>query len=423
MLEGRGRRVYEVQEQVVIGRSRTCHLRLEDVLVSRKHAEIFRRGESYFVRDLGSRNGTKVNGKLVSEQELKPFDCVTVGNSRLLFYTRKPRNWTGEVVGGCKIIEPVGAGATGTVYKAVQLSMDRVVALKILSEKYASDKRFIRQFIVEARTAGKIEHPNVIRVYDVGESEGAFYYTMEYVNGASLAEIVRERGRLGVREAVEIVKKVALALDYAHRQGLLHRDVKPGNILVSLDGEAKLADLGLARPVESGPDEKAIGTPLFMSPEQILGKELSPPSDLYSLGAVFYFALTGQPPFSGSSKREVMEKHLREEAVPVDGLRPDVPPGVSSIVKRLLCKSPEDRFPSARSLIDALNELEGLELETRKNYHPLISPEEETTQGAKLRAVPGSVVVGVFIVEFAVVFIISYYIGRILAQLVRIGGG
>jgi len=415
--QGKGRREFELQDRTIIGRGRDCHIKLDDPLVSRHHVEIRREGEKYFIKDLGSRNGSKLNGQRLTEAELHEFDRITMGSTRLFFYVLRPRNWKGEVIGGCEVQEPIGAGASGTVYKALQISMERIVAIKILNERYCLDKEFIRRFLEEARLAGRLEHPNVIRVYDVGEAKGAFYYTMEYVNGSSLAELVKERGAIRIGEAVEIIKRVALALDYAHRQGVLHRDVKPANILVNLEGEVKLADLGLARPVDEITEEKAVGTPLYMSPEQILGKEVSPRSDLYSLGATFYFALSGTPPHSGSTKKEVFEKQLWDDPIPIEQLRPEVPPAVSAVVHRLLAKRVEDRYPTARSVVDALNEIGQFEKPEAPTPHPLLADKEmDTTNGPPKKGATKLLWAGALILELAAAFAAFFFLGRWLAR-------
>ncbi|MHC4202434.1 MAG: serine/threonine-protein kinase, partial [Planctomycetota bacterium] len=217
---------------------------------------------------------------------------------------------------GYELIETIGAGSSGTVYKARQISMDRLVAIKVLPQKLAQDERFTERFMREARAVAKLNHPNVVTGIDVGEAGGVYYFVMEYVDGESVADRVRREGTVPEKEALEIARQVCLALDCAFKNGIVHRDIKPANILLTRGGEAKLADLGVARHAETEgvATRRVFGTPYYMSPEQARGDaEIDTRSDIYSLGATLYHLLGGKPPFHGNAPKVVMTKQVSEE--------------------------------------------------------------------------------------------------------------
>ncbi len=266
------------------------------------------------------------------------------------------------VVGGFEILAKVGEGGMGRVFKALQLNLDRTVALKILPSNLAKDEMYLERFYREARAAAKLRHPNIVSAIDVGCSDGRHYFAMEFVRGKSLAQILRERGRLPQAEAMEIVRQIALGLAHAHQSGIVHRDIKPSNIMVSRDGKAKLCDLGLARRddvdeaslVEPG---KTVGSPKYMAPEQArAGGEVDARSDLYSLGVTLFQALAGRLPFEGKTSREFMRKHVVEPAPDVREFEPEVSPAVAAVVARLLHKDPNLRYQTAAELAVALEE-------------------------------------------------------------------
>ena len=258
--------------------------------------------------------------------------------------------------GGYRLIEQIAAGSMGTVYRGRQLSLDRVVAIKILNPQLARKAQYVERFLREARAVAKLNHPNVISGIDVGEEEGLRYFVMEYAAGTTAGSLLQRGGALDETRVVRIAIQIARALQHAHEAGLVHRDVKPDNILITKDGIAKLCDLGLAkdRP-ESG---TALGTPAYISPEQARGTEdVDIRADLYSFGCTLYHMLAGVPPFSGNSK-VVMIAHLSDEATPLTELDPDISPELSGIVERLMAKNPDERYASPLQL---LGELEAFE--------------------------------------------------------------
>ena len=267
---------------------------------------------------------------------------------------------SGQQIPGYSIIGKLGAGAMATVFKAKQLSLDRTVAIKVLPRRFSNNADFIRRFYAEGRAAATLNHPNIVQAFDVGQAGEFHYFVMEYVEGSTVYDLVAEKKRLEEARAIEITLEVAEALAHAHERGLIHRDVKPKNIMLTKGGIAKLADMGLARGVadadaaeaEAG---KAFGTPYYISPEQIRGeKEIGPAADIYSLGATIYHMLTGDVPFNGKSPAEVMKRHLKTELTPPDHVNPKLTAGISQIIEMMMAKHPRDRYQNCADLVTDL---------------------------------------------------------------------
>ena len=254
-------------------------------------------------------------------------------------------------IAGYELLEKIGSGAAGTVYKARQISMDRLVAIKMLPGDLAKDKRFIERFQREARAVAKLNHPHVVTGIDVGESGGYWYFVMEYVDGESAASRVGRDEAISEKEALEITRQVSLALDHAYKNGIIHRDIKPANILMTSGGVAKLADLGVAKQGEGegGAGGRVFGTPYYMSPEQARGGgDIDIRSDIYSLGATLYHLLTGKPPFHGHPPAVVMAKQIAEEPEDPRKLNPKISRGAAALVISMMAKDRDDR-PEAPS--------------------------------------------------------------------------
>ena len=271
-----------------------------------------------------------------------------------------------DLIPGYVLEEWLGEGTMGAVYKAKQISLDRTVAVKVLTPYLAKNERYLKRFQREARAVAKLNHPNVVSGIDVGESKGCRFFVMEYVEGPTLLQMLEQEGRLDAMSATRIILQVAKALDHAHKAGLVHRDVKPANIIVTTKGNvAKLCDLGLAKEVAEGGadtgDGRAMGTPFYISPEQARGDPtIDIRSDLYSLGATYYHAVCGRPPFGGPTPAVIMAKHLTEQLVPVRQVIPAVPPGVAAAIERAMKKSRADRYQAPEEMIDDLDDvLEG----------------------------------------------------------------
>ena len=272
-----------------------------------------------------------------------------------------PDPLVGTALGEFEILEAIGRGGMGAVYKARQPSLDRLVALKVLRPPSA-DPGFAARFTREARAAARVNHPNIIEVYAVGAAGGHQYIAMELVAGGGLGRLVRRRGPLPAERAVALLKQVAAALAKAHDANLLPRDIKPANILLTADGLAKVADFGLAKRIEGDvavtQAGRVVGTSLYMAPEVAAGKPADTRSDLYSLGATFYYVLAGNPPFKGSSPTELALKHSQDPVPPLASVAPDTPTALCRLVHRLLRKKPGDRYQSAAELLDALARVE-----------------------------------------------------------------
>jgi serine/threonine-protein kinase len=271
---------------------------------------------------------------------------------------RDERRWQGqEQIAGYRLLELLGEGAMGAVYKARQLSLDRDVAIKVLSPELAKDEAYVKRFQAEAKAVARVNHTNLISGIDVGDFDGIKYLVMEYADGTTVASLIRRGGALDEERALVIAQQVARALDHAHKNGLIHRDIKPENIIITRDGVAKLCDLGLARLEGAGAEAVArMGTPAYISPEQARGDaNVDARTDLYSLGATLFHMLAGRTPYEAASAPALLAKHLTEPVPSLLQAGADVGPRTDEIVRRLLAKSPSERFAAAGEVIAALD--------------------------------------------------------------------
>jgi serine/threonine protein kinase len=242
----------------------------------------------------------------------------------------------------------------GQVFRGSDRVLDRTVAVKILAPHLAEDASAVSRFQREARSAAGLTHPSIVSVYDSGSENGWHYLVMEHVDGRTLAQIVREEGPLLPHRAAEIAAELARALSEAHAAGIVHRDVKPGNVMVTPEGQAKVVDFGIAAAVSSDSATETaavLGTVSYLAPEQVRGRRADPRSDLYALGVVLYEMLTGRPPFVADAPLAVAYKHLEEDPIPPSEVNPDVPPALEAVVLRALAKDPGDRYPSAEAVL------------------------------------------------------------------------
>jgi len=261
-----------------------------------------------------------------------------------------------QQIAGYKLEQKLGAGSMGTVYKARQLSLDREVAIKILSPHLARKPDFVERFLREARSVARLNHPNVISGIDAGEADGVRYFVMEYASGMTIGELLNRGGAMDERRTMRIAQQIARALEHAHQAGLVHRDVKPDNILITKDGVAKLCDLGLAK--DSPEEGRSLGTPAYISPEQAEGLiDVDIRSDLYSFGCTLFHMLAGRVPFEGNAK-VAMVKHLTEAPPSLKELDPSLSDGIVAVVEQLMQKDADDRYASPRELSGALEALE-----------------------------------------------------------------
>jgi serine/threonine-protein kinase len=247
-------------------------------------------------------------------------------------------------------------GGMADVFLARDQLLDRPVAVKVLFPEFATDPSFVERFRREAQSAANLNHPNIVSVFDWGQEQGTYFIVMEYVDGRSLAGILGTEGPLHPQRAAEVTSDIAAALGFAHRNGVIHRDVKPGNVLISPQGQVKVTDFGIARAMGGGTEENltqagsVMGTATYFSPEQAQGLPLDPRSDLYSLGVVLYEMVTGKPPFSGDSPVAIAYKHVQDQPTPPREVNANVPPDLEAIDMKLLAKNPAQRYPSAEDL-------------------------------------------------------------------------
>jgi beta-lactam-binding protein with PASTA domain/predicted Ser/Thr protein kinase len=254
--------------------------------------------------------------------------------------------------GRYRITRKLGAGGMATVYLAEDQELGRRVAIKILNERHANDEQFVERFRREAKNAAGLSHPNVVSVYDRGEAEGTYYIAMEYVEGRTLKDLIVRRGPSPIPIAIDYTRQILQALRFAHRAGIVHRDIKPHNVIVDSEGRVKVADFGIARAGTSQMTEAGsiIGTAQYLSPEQARGAPVDQTSDLYSVGILLYELLTGTVPFNGETPVEIAMKHLSQTPEPPSSHRPDVPHDLDLVVVRALSKDPAERYQSAEEM-------------------------------------------------------------------------
>jgi eukaryotic-like serine/threonine-protein kinase len=254
--------------------------------------------------------------------------------------------------GRYRVLRRLGRGGMADVYLAEDEDLGRRVAIKILNDRHAADDQFVERFRREATNAAGLSHPNIVSIYDRGEAEGTYYIAMEYLEGSTLKEIVTERGPLPIEEAIGFARDLLEALRFAHRKGLVHRDIKPHNVIRDADGRVKVTDFGIARAGASQMTEAGsiIGTAQYLSPEQARGGVIDHRSDLYSVGVVLYELLTGTVPFAGDTPVEIAMKHLSSVPDPPSARRPELPVALDQIVLRALAKDPDERYQTAEEM-------------------------------------------------------------------------
>lgn len=265
---------------------------------------------------------------------------------------------SGRSLGDYQIIRRLGRGAMAEVYLAEQRSLRRSVAFKVLKQRLASDASYVKRFTREAQAAASLVHANIVQIHEVGCIDGVHFIAQEYVPGKNLKQVLLRTGPLEVALGVNVMRQVLAALHKAAQQRITHRDIKPENIMLATGGEVKVTDFGLARVANENVDLTQVGvtmgTPLYMSPEQVEGREVDPRSDLYSLGVTCYHMFAGAPPFDGDSPLSIAVKHLKEEPPRIETLRQDLPPGLCRIIHQMLAKDPADRYQAPAEVLRAL---------------------------------------------------------------------
>jgi serine/threonine protein kinase len=370
-----------------------------DTEVRDPHDRAARESAAAFALALNGSGGSAPSGGPVASASSAVANCAPSGSHVFGFAKTNPDQGEGSApaersgrpesdeesikpktdVRGYSIERELGRGGMGTVYLARQLSLDRPVALKVMSKRWANDPVFVARFTREAYAAAQLSHPNIVQIHDIGEVDGARFFSMEYVPGKSLADVVRAQGKLDPETAVGYVLQAARGLKHAHDRGMIHRDVKPDNMLLDDQGLVKVADLGLVKtPTISRDDDRlensssqssglmslpaemtgariALGTPAYMSPEQCRdAATVDHRADIYSLGCTLYVLVTGRPPFDGTTAVELMTKHAYDPLVPPEQIVSRVPKELSAVIQRMLAKNPDDRFQSMGEVVRTL---------------------------------------------------------------------
>ena len=263
----------------------------------------------------------------------------------------------GSVLAGYRVLELIGEGSGGTVYLVESETTGERAALKVLAAELAHDERFRRRFLRESTLAAELRHPHVVPILDFGEADGDLFLTMRYIEGEDLRERFARSGPLEPTEALRLVEQIGEALDEAHARGLVHRDVKPANILLDRDGQAYLSDFGLAKHASSASsltgDHAFVGTIAYVAPEQIRGEEIDGRADVYSLGCVLYEALAGRLPFDRETELAVVFAHLHEPTPRITDVQPELPAGMDHVLRKATAKDPKERYPSCDELVEA----------------------------------------------------------------------
>ncbi|MCI0498354.1 MAG: serine/threonine protein kinase [Planctomycetales bacterium] len=326
---------------------------------------------------------------LLEKQFMTPTQAVRLQNT-----IRESKDVSSQIP-GYKILGKLGSGAMAVVYKAKQISLDRTVAIKVLPKKFVQKSDYVERFYKEGRIAAKLNHNNIVQAIDVGEVGGLYYFVMEYVEGRTLYDDLAKGKVFNEAEAIDIILQLVSALGHAHSLGLIHRDVKPKNIMINKDGVVKLADMGLAREasdIKAAKHEqgKAFGTPYYIAPEQIRGLvDIDGRADIYALGATLFHMVTGRVPFEASTPSEVMRKHLKEPLTPPDHINTSLTAGISEVIEVMMAKERDERY---RTMEEVLVDLQAV----RDGKPPLLARQkfdvealEQLEEGAAIETLPG----------------------------------
>lgn len=340
-------------------------------------------------------------GELESRRKVNPvmlkdlmidLGYVTQAQAERLKRSIKESKVAVHQIPGYKILGKLGAGAMAIVYKAKQLSLNRTVAIKVLPKRFSENPEYVERFYKEGQAAGKLNHNNIVQAYDVGEAGGYHYFVMEYVEGKTLYDDLTAGNIFSEEEALDITIQVARALNHAHSCGLIHRDVKPKNIMINQAGVVKLADMGLAREttdIAAAQSEKgkAYGTPYYIAPEQIRGKvDIDGRADIYGLGATLYHLVTGRVPFMADVPADVMRKHLKEELIPPDHINTTLSGGISEVIEIMMAKRREDRYSNVEELLIDLEAISNGQPPVRAHKRFDVSALEQLEDGEAIEA-------------------------------------
>jgi len=338
---------FAVADKVILGRKRTCEVLVDDAKSSREHTSIFKEGGSYYVQDLNSSNGTYLNEVRIEKSPLVFGDRVRIGETILVFVGDPEQDLTGTTLSGFQILEKLGHRDIGFVYRARQIALDRIVALKVLDKDLSQDGAFVKRFIDEARAAGTLRHPNIIHVFDVGKANDQYYICMEFVSGRPLRDHIGDES-ISMEDKLKIAKECVSALSFAHERNIIHKDVTPTNIILTQDKVTKIADMGIAKLSDAPITSRDISSLYYISPEEALAKPVSLKSDMYSLGVCIFELLTGRIPFKSKSAREIIKEHITTPVPSPRDFNPEVPETLAAFCLRLTAISPAERYGSMK---------------------------------------------------------------------------
>jgi serine/threonine protein kinase len=346
----------------LVGRDASSHLRLRDMMASRHHFRLEGREGAIWLVDLMSMNGTYVNGERIQNARLSLGDHIQVGETLFDLIADEDvvaqDERIGTILAGYLIQERVGHGGMGTVYRAEQISLKRTVALKVISEEHTKEPAFVDLFLREARAAAQLNHPNIVQVYDAKGVEGAYFYSMEFVPHGSVQDVLSAEKKLPPERAVRMTLHAARGLEYAERKDIVHRDIKPDNLMIGELEVVKIADLGLAQSAKEASrmddSRTVLGTPHYIAPELVLGKPPDHRVDIYSLGASLYRMLSGTTPYTGSNVTEIVQNKIRQDPPELNELDPAIPKSLSDIVCRMMARDPAARYQKVSEVVAAL---------------------------------------------------------------------
>lgn len=337
----------------LLGSDAQCAVQIQEAGVLPQHAIVKAlKGEGFGIKANGP---LRVNGADVQASRLRDGDVIEIGTTRIAYGDVQDDRM--PAVAGYRIHDVLGKGGMGTVYRAEQTSLNRQVALKVLNSAQTQDAAFVAQFVAEARAAAKLQHPNVVSVFDVEHDGDLYYYAMELMHDGSCEDWLKQHGTMPIDRATQVIADAAAGLAYAESLGIVHRDIKPDNLMLDQHGAVKIADLGLASTSSAPEADRAIGTPHFMAPEQVLKQPLDHRTDLYALGCTYYRLVTGRTPFRGQKVKDILRAQVKEAPEPASRVNPDVPQEVDAIIARLMAKDAGERYQTANELLEELHAL------------------------------------------------------------------
>lgn len=357
-----GRSFPLLKELTTIGTLASCDVQVLDNRAGPVHCQIRRTGALLTIADLGGPGGTLVNGEAITDRLLQFGDLLRVGDTEFTLEADTNERGLSDLVPGYEVLDKLGEGGMGYVFRARHLADGHLVALKVLAPRFTARPRHVEQFHREAEIARAANHPNVVAVTDVGAVDKIHYFAMELLEGETCLRRLERDGPYAVADVVRIGRSTARALHHLHQRRLLHRDIKPDNLMLCNDGTLRVTDLGIAADLDrlatEGTRGRIVGTPHYLAPEVAAGEEPDGRADLYSLGCTLFHLLAGDTPFRDGSPAEIIAAHVRDPIPAVDDVRPEVPRSLAAVIERLMAKDREDRFADAGHVVELFAALE-----------------------------------------------------------------